>query len=121
MLMALSALALVLTVGAPADVGGKWEGTITATRPDGSSNEDSALVILEQKGSSISGTVGGNEQDRHPIVKGSIDGNKVTILAKNANNEREYAIELTVDGDEMKGTIKIGDRTGQLALKRAKP
>jgi hypothetical protein len=45
----------------------------------------------------------------------------VTILAKNANNEREYAIELTVDGDEMKGTIKIGDRTGQLALKRAKP
>jgi hypothetical protein len=121
MLIALSALALALTVGAPADVTGKWQGTLTSTRSDGSTAEDTALVILEQRGSKLSGTVGSNENDRHPITSGSIDGNKISLQAKNANNEREYTIELTVEGDAMKGSLTSGDRSATLALKRVKP
>ena len=118
---AVAALALALTVGAPADVTGKWEGKISGTRPDGSTAEDTALLILEQKGTTLTGSVGGNESDQHPITKGTVDGNKISITAKNRNNEREIKLELTVEGDDIKGTLIMGERSAQLAAKRVKP
>jgi len=120
MLRALAILSMALAVGAPADVTGRWQGTLTAERPDGTKREDSALLILEQKGTEITGTIGGSEADRHPIVKGTIDGAKVTIQARTVNGERELLLELTLDGDEMKGTITSGERKGQVVLKRSK-
>ncbi len=120
MFVAVAALIVSLVAGpAAADITGKWDGTIKGTRPDGTVNEDNALLILTQKGKTITGTVGGNESDQHPIVSGSIEGNKITIVAKNANNEREYKLEMTVDGDEMKGKLSSGDHTAELvAMKR---
>ena len=111
MLVALAALILSLVTGPAADVTGKWDGTI---------NEDPALLILTQKDKTITGSVGGSETDQHPIVSGSIDGNKITILAKNANNDREYKLELTVEGDEMKGKLSSGDRAAELIAKKRK-
>ena len=118
---AVAALALAFTVAAPADVTGKWEGKISITRPDGSAGEDTALLILEQKGTALTGSVGGNESDRHPITSGTVDGNKVSITAKNRNNQGEIKLELTVDGEDMKGTLMIGERSAQLSAKRVKP
>ena len=119
---AVAALALALTVGAPADVTGKWEGKISMTRPDGSPGEDTALLILEQKDTTLTGSVGGNESDQHPITKGTVDGNKISITAKNRNNsEREIKLELTVEGEDMKGTLVMGERSAQLVAKRVKP
>jgi phosphosulfolactate phosphohydrolase-like enzyme len=120
MLRALAVLAMALTIGASADVTGRWQGTLTAQRDDGTTREDSALLILEQKGNEITGTIGGSDTDRHPITKGTIDGAKVTIQARTANGEREFLLELTLNGDEMKGTITSGERKGQVALKRSK-
>lgn len=120
MILAAAALALAVVAAPPADVTGKWQGTISAPRPDGTTADDSALVILEQKGSTITGTVGESEADRHPIVKGTIDGSKISLVAKNSRNEREYQIELTLDDDRLTGTITMGERKGQLALKRVK-
>ena len=57
MLFAIASLSLALLVGAPADVTGKWEGTLTGQRPDGTTSEDSAYMVLEQKGTSVTGTV----------------------------------------------------------------
>lgn len=113
-------LALAATGPAAADVTGKWEGKITAQREDGSSAEDGALLILEQKGTALTGTVGGNENDRHPITSGKIDGSRISLTAKNKNNDREYQIELTVEGDQMKGTLVSGQRKGDIELKRRK-
>ena len=120
MLFAIASLSLALLVGAPADVTGTWEGTLTGQRPDGTTSEDSAYMVLEQKGTSVTGTVGGNVNDQHPITSGSLEGAKLTLLAKNANNDREYKIELTLDGDVMKGTVTSGERSGQVSLKRMK-
>ena len=120
MLVALAALILSLVTGPAADVTGKWDGTIKGQRPDGTTHEDPALLILTQKDKTITGSVGGNETDQHPIVSGSIDGNKITILAKNANNDREYKLELTVEGDEMKGKLSSGDRAAELIAKKRK-
>jgi hypothetical protein len=121
MLVALAALILSLVTGpAAVDVTGKWDGTIKGQRPDGTTHEDAALLILTQKDKAITGSVGGNETDQHPIVSGSVDGNKITILAKNVNNDREYKLELTVEGDEMKGKLSSGDRTAELIAKKRK-
>jgi hypothetical protein len=116
------AVALLVSsmIASAADVTGKWEGKITGQREDGSTSEDTALLILEQKGTAISGTVGGNEEDQHPITSGRIEGNKITIAAKNANNGREYQLELTLDGDGMSGTLVSGNRKGQIAVKKRK-
>jgi hypothetical protein len=110
------ALAVAPTV-APANVTGKWEGKITAPREDGSSREDAALLILEQKETTVTGSIGGSETDQHKITSGSVADNKVTIKATTPNG-RELTLELTVENDEMKGTIKSGERVGQLTVKR---
>lgn len=114
-------LLLIMAVTPAADVKGKWDGTITAQRADGTKSENTALLILDQKDTTVSGTVGGDDSDQHPITSGTIDGNKLTLTAKNAQNGREYKIELTVDGDEMTGTVTSGERQGQLVAKRRKP
>jgi hypothetical protein len=121
MLVAMAALIVSLVAGpAAADVTGKWDGTIKGTRSDGSAHEDTALLILTQKDKAITGTVGGNEGDQHPIVSGSIEGNKVTILAKHSSNDREYKLELVLEGDEMKGKLSSGDRSAELVAKKRK-
>jgi hypothetical protein len=119
MLFAMIGLSLTL-LGSAADVKGKWDGKITGQRPDGTTSEDTALLVLDQKGTTITGTVGGNESDQHPITSGTIDGNKVTIQAKHSKNEREYRLELVVDGDTMKGTLTSGERKGELVVKKRK-
>lgn len=124
MLFAVAGLALALVAGTvagtAADVKGKWEGTLVGERSDGTTSEDTALLILDQKDSTITGTVGGNEGDQHPITSGKIDGNKVSLQARHAVNGREYQLELTVEGDEMKGTLTSGERKAQLSVKKRK-
>ena len=120
MLFVVATVSLALALGPAADVKGKWQGTLVGTRPDGSEMKDTALLILEQKDTTVTGTVGGNESDRHPITSGTVEGNKLTITAKNAQDGREYRLELTVDGEEMKGTMSMGERQAKLLLKRLK-
>jgi hypothetical protein len=120
MLLAIAGLVLALSTGAAADVTGTWEGTLIGQRPDGTTSEDGAYLVLKQKGSEVTGTVGGNVNDQHPITKGSIDGSKVLIEATHSTNGREYKVELTVEGDQMKGTVTSGDRTAQVNVKRLK-
>jgi hypothetical protein len=114
------ALMLAAMAAAPADVKGKWDGKLTLQRDDGSASEDTVLLILDQKDTSVTGTIGGAESDQHPITTGTIEGNKVIIVAKNANNDREYRLELTLEGDELKGTMVTGTRTAQIATKKRK-
>ena len=41
-------------------------------------------------------------------------------MAQHVKNGREYRVELTVDGDTMKGTLTSGERRGELVVKRRK-
>jgi hypothetical protein len=120
MAMAGSLLALALTAAVPADVKGKWDGKVTSQRDDGSTSEDAALLILDQKDTTVTGSVGGSETDQHPITSGTLEGNRLKLTAKNTGNGREYSIELTLEGDELKGTVTSGARKGQVHAKRRK-
>jgi hypothetical protein len=120
MLIAVASVLLALVTGSAADVKGRWEGKVIAQKPDGTTAEDTALLILDQKESTVTGTIGGSDNDQHPITSGTVDGNKVTIAATHAQNGREFRLELTLEGDDMKGTLTSGERRGQLELKRRK-
>ena len=118
MLFVLASVLMATMTAAPLDVAGRWEGKLTAQKPDGTTHEDTALVILEQKDTTLTGTVGGSDADRHPITSGSITGNKVLLTAQ--TGDREMKLELTVEKDEMKGTITRGEMQAQLQLKKQK-
>jgi hypothetical protein len=120
MLFMVAGLSLALVMGSAADVKGKWDGKITGQRPDGTTSEDTALLILDQKDSTITGTIGGSETDQHPITSGKIEGTKVTLAAKNTRNGRELSLELTIEEDQMKGTVTMGERQGQIVVKKRK-
>lgn len=117
MRFAVAGALLTLMTAAPGDIKGKWDGKVTAQQ-EGGLNADPVLLILDQKDTTVTGTVGTNESDQQP-VSGTVEGNKVSLAGKSANG-REYTIELTIENDELKGTVSSGARQGQLHARRRK-
>ena len=121
MILAIATILLSALTAAPADVTGKWEGGLTAAKSDGSKHEDTVLLILSQKDGTITGSIGGGENDQHPIATGTIDGDKVVITAKHATNGREYRLELTLKNEELNGTVTAGgEQHAEVRTKRRK-
>jgi hypothetical protein len=85
-----AALALVLAALAPlaaqsaAAFTGKWEGTFTRTRPDGTENKDEVVFNLTQKGAVLTGTAGPAEQ-QWEIAKGAVKEGKATFEVQQPN------------------------------------
>jgi len=73
----LAVFAIVLTALAPvaaqtaAAFTGKWEGTFTRTRSDGTENKNGVVFNLTQKGAVLTGTAGPAEQ-QWEIAKGAV-------------------------------------------------
>jgi hypothetical protein len=82
----LIALALVLAAFATAAAAqtatgftGKWQGTFTMQRPDGTEgNPNQVAFDLTQKGKALTGTAGPPEQ-QWPIDKGAVEGGKASF------------------------------------------
>jgi len=115
-LLCLSFLALgALSAAADVNVTGKWTGTFQEVAPGNSTH--TALVVLKQDGTSITGSVGPDENERYEIRKGTIDGNKIKLEI--AEEEHTIYIELVLDGDHMQGDAHAGDdKRAHLDLKR---
>ena len=118
-MLALATVLLSALTAAPADVTGKWEGSLTATRSDGAKHEDTVLLVLTQKDGAITGSIGGGENDQHPITTGTIDGDKVVLVAQAANG-RDYRLELTLQNEELTGTVTAGEQRAHVRAKRRK-
>lgn len=105
-------LAVAALVAAPAtDVTGKWSGTFVMTR-DGETRDSTALLVLKQSGTAITGTVGPHEGEQHEIKTGKIEGDKITLLVE--DDGRVINFELAVAGDRIKGDVKMS-REGETA------
>ena len=102
----------VLAVAAVADVDvtGKWSGTFNMTGPNGETNEGTALLILKQSGTDISGTVGPSEDEQFPIQKGKIEGDKITLEADHDGHTMK--IDLVLADDRITGEAHM-DAEGQ--------
>jgi hypothetical protein len=120
MLVAIATVLLTLLQTTPAGVTGRWEGSLTSQAEDGSTKTDTAVLLLEQKDTTVTGTIGGNENDQFAITAGKVEGNTLTITAQDRNG-RDFRVTLTVEKDEMKGTVVSGPQTAQVQVRRRTP
>ena len=93
--LALAALAGVAF--ADGNVTGKWTGSFNIAGPNGETKETTALLLLTQNGTDITGTVGPNEEERLTIQKGKIEGDKITLEAEQDGRTIKFALVLAAD------------------------
>jgi hypothetical protein len=104
-----------------ADVTGKWTGSFTLVSGDG--HDETALLVLKQTGTAITGTIGPNEDEQHAITKGSIDGDKITLEV--VEPETRVKLDLVLTGDRIVGDVAVNGEEGRgikgkIDVKRAK-
>ncbi len=118
-LVCLTMLVLLAVAMPAADVNGKWSGSFTVAGGDTSS----ALIVLKQSGTTVTGTAGPDDAEQWPLT-GKIEGNKLTGEVKNPNG-MVYKFVLTVSADTLKGNVDATSPEGEpmkgtLDLTRAK-
>jgi hypothetical protein len=106
--LALVLLALAPTVSAQTagSFTGKWEGTFTRERPDGTQDTNKIVFDLTQKGKELTGSAGPGEQT-WPIEKGAVAAGKATFQVQQPNGPL-FKFALTI----VKGRLQ-GDMTGE--------
>ena len=110
----LIAFAIVLTALATALYGqtagsftGKWEGTFTMQRPDGTEGNPQPIVFnLTQKAKVLTGTAGPGER-QWKVEKGAVNGGKATFEVQQPDGPL-FKFALTI----VKGRLQ-GDMTGE--------
>ena len=111
--------ALWAGVAAGADVSGKWSGSFKMTAPDGQTREGTAVLILKQTGSDITGSAGPDENEQHTIAKGKIVGDKITL-----ETDDGVTLDLVLAGERIAGDVTMmrdGEtRKAKLDVGRAK-
>ena len=111
-------VAATLAVAAD-DVTGKWTGTFKTTGPNGEAEDSTAVLILKQNDTAITGTVGPNDEQQFVITKGKIDGDKITLVADHDGHPLNFTlvlaagritgdVQLSRDGQTMRGKIDVG-------------
>lgn len=116
----------VLTLAASAiaaDVTGTWTGPMTMSN-GGETRDDTALLILKQEGSSVTGSIGPNEERRYNITKGTVDADNINIEAS-VQGENKIVLRLKLAGEKLSGDLKFEGPdapplTGKLTLDKKK-
>ena len=105
--LVLVALAPAVAAQTAASFTGKWEGTFTLQRPDGTEGDADPVVFnLTQKGKALTGTAGPAEQ-QWTIEKGAVNDGKATFEVQQPNGPL-FKFTLTI----FKGRLQ-GDMTGE--------
>ena len=118
MMKRLFAFALVLAAFAPAVAAqatasftGKWEGTFTGVRPDGTTgNPNNVVFNFTQKGKVLTGT-GGPPTDQWPIANGAVNAGKATFEIQQPNGPL-YKFTLSIIKGRLQGDM-AGEANGQ--------
>jgi hypothetical protein len=97
---------------ADGNVTGKWTGSFNMTGPNGETKETTALLLLNQNGTDITGTVGPDEDERITIQKGKIEGDKITLEAE--QDGRSIKFDLVLAADRITGDASMSGE-GQTA------
>ena len=106
----LIAFAPALAAQASASFTGKWEGTFTMQRPDGTEGEPRPVVFdLTQKGKALTGTAGPPDQ-QWKIEKGAVAAGKATFDVQQPNGPL-FKFTLTIAQGRLQGEM-AGERDG---------
>lgn len=107
----LLALFVLATSALAADVTGTWRGTAGAD-----AQSHAVIMVFKQAGSDLTGTAGYTADEQVPFSNGKISGEKISFdIVTDADS---YKIELSPDGDGLKGTVEVhhGDQKVVLPL-----
>ncbi len=101
---------------------GKWTGSFNLMDQNGGTKEGTAVLMLKQTGSEVTGTVGPDEGEQHAITKGKIDGDKITL--ESADGDLAIKFDLALAGDRITGNVNaVGEGRslkGKIDVTRAK-
>ena len=100
---------LAALTAAAADVTGKWTGTYNFEN----GNNGPAVMILKQSGGTLSGTAGPGDDQQWPIQNCKMTGSKLTAEVKSPDDGSVFKLELTLNGDSLKGDISGSTPDGQ--------
>ena len=108
-------LSLVAVAQDAAKVGGTWEMT-----SQGRQGPMTSTLTIDQSGNKFKGTLKG--QMGETPIEGTVDGNKIsfTIERDTPNGKFTMTYNGTVDGDSMKGTVKVRDNEREWSAKKQK-
>ena len=108
--LVLAALAPVAAAQTSASFTGKWEGTFTMQRPDGTEGDPRPVVFdLRQKGKELTGTAGPPDQ-QWKIEKGAVAAGKATFEVQQPDGPL-FKFALTVVKGRLQGEM-TGERDG---------
>ena len=100
------------------DVTGTWTGTMMAAGSGGAGGARDVVFELEQRGSTVKGTMRVTPRGAAPdTLEGTVAGDVFRFKDPRALWEGE----LTVGGDEMVGRVTTGGISGLITLRRADP
>jgi hypothetical protein len=104
--LVLAALAPAIAAQTSASFTGKWEGTFTRQRPDGTEDTNKVVFDLTQKGKELTGSAGPPDQ-QWKIEKGAVTAGKATFEVQQPNGPL-FKFTLSI----VKGRLQ-GDMTGE--------
>jgi hypothetical protein len=111
-----------LTAVADTNITGTWSGSFRTSSNNGDLRETTAYLVLKQSGGEITGTVGPSEDQQFPIVKGKVEGDKITIEVENEGNK--IKLDLVLADDRITGDASLSiqgeTRTAKVDVKRVK-
>ena len=96
-------LASALMAMGAEDLTGKWTGSFIINM-DGETKDDVAYMVLKQSGTELTGTAGPGADQQWPLLKGKVDGNKVTFEVQTDGPLLKF--ELTLADGHLKGDAK---------------
>ena len=100
------------------DVTGTWAGTMMAAGSGGAGGARDVVLELEQRGSTVKGTMRVTPRGAAPdTLQGTVAGDVFRFKDPRAVWEGE----LTVSGEEMAGPVRTGGISGLITLRRADP
>jgi hypothetical protein len=92
---------------AAADFSGTWSGTFDIHFSDGRVVNDTAWLILQQSGTTVTGTVGPKATQQGPIRDGTLDGETLRFVADSTQG-KVLTFVLKRDGEKLSGEA-VGD------------
>jgi hypothetical protein len=110
--LVLAALAPALAAQTTASFTGKWEGTFTRTRSDGTENTQPVVFNLTQKEKALEGTAGPADK-QWKIEKGAVTAGKATFEVQQPEGPL-FKFTLTIVKERLQGDM-VGERDGVVA------
>jgi hypothetical protein len=113
----LTALLPTASFAAAVDYSGSWSGTFDIHFADGRVVNDTAVLVLQQSGTTVTGTVGPKATEQGPIRDVTLSGETLKFVADSTQG-KELKFVLKRDGEKLSGEAngEIGDDRVRVVL-----